>query len=120
MRSVPIILDRERTLRFGLNGLSALCRRFKCPVAKLGEHLSEDNMYPEDIASFIHAGLIFDDKELTIEMVMDLIDEYSDLNTAMIAIGEAFEAAFGENNKETDNPNANRAARRKKTPKNSQ
>ena len=49
----------------------------------------------EDMATIIWAGLVHEDRELTPDKVMDLIDENSNVAEAMKIVGEALAQSFG-------------------------
>lgn len=53
-----------------------------------------NNLSMEETATFIWAGLVHEDKELTVEKVMDLVDEYSNLNEVSLKLVEAMNLAF--------------------------
>ena len=95
---VMLELDRPRKLRFGMNALVVI-------EELIGKNISEMNLEKvsmKDIRTIIYAGLSGDNKTLlggvmTPEMVGDLIDEYSDINTVALKMSEAFEHSFGKN-----------------------
>ena len=80
-----------RNFRFGMKAISNVEKKLKKPIAKI----DFDSLTMEDTAILIWAGLAHEDKNLTPDRVMDLVDEYSDLATVMEALGEAFTGAFG-------------------------
>jgi len=45
----------------------------------------------------IWAGLAHEDPELTPDKVMDLVDEYSNIQDVLLAMSEALKGAFGQN-----------------------
>lgn len=87
----PILLDKMRNFRYGMKAISILEKKFNKPISKI----DMDNLTMEDAATLIWAGLQHEDTELTIDKVMDLIDEHSDLQTVLKAMSEAFAGAFG-------------------------
>lgn len=91
MSYCPIQLDKVRNFRYGMKAISLVEKKFKKPVTKI----DMDNMTMEDAAVMIWAGLQHEDKNLTPEKVMNLVDDYSDIQTVLTAMGEAFQAAFG-------------------------
>ena len=97
---VTINLDKPRTLRFGINALAKIEDLTGKPLSKLD--LSQVGI--KDILVITFAGLCHEDKELTIEKVGDLIDEYSSITELATKLGEALTQAFG-NNKETKQGN---------------
>lgn len=91
----PILLDRTRNLRYGMKAISIIEKTLKTNIAKL----DFDNLTMEDTATIIWAGLSHEDKELTPSKIMDLIDEFSNIQSAIELMGKAFSEAFGEDNK---------------------
>lgn len=92
MSFTPIKLDKTRNLRFGMKALH-LIEKSGVSLAKL----DNEELTMEQIATVIWAGLSHEDKELTPEKVMDLVDEHSDLATVLESMGKAFEDSFGKN-----------------------
>ncbi|MCX7903281.1 MAG: hypothetical protein N2486_02110 [Caloramator sp.] len=89
---VPVQLDKMRNLRYGMKALHTIEKKFKKKISEI----DMSNMSIEEIATFIWAGLVHEDSSLTVEKVMDLIDEYSNLTTISQKMSEAFALAFGE------------------------
>lgn len=91
MSFYPIQLDKMRNFKYGMKALHLIEKKLKKPIAKI----DMENLTMEDAATLIWAGLQHEDKDLTPEKVMDLVDEYSSLPAVMQAMGEAFASAFG-------------------------
>jgi hypothetical protein len=87
----PVELDKVRNFRYGMKAISIVEKKFKKPIAKV----DFDNLTMEDTATIIWAGLVHEDKNLTVEKVMDLIDEKGNLQQVMQVMSEAMSAAFG-------------------------
>ena len=87
----PIQLDKMRNFRYGMRALNLIEKKLKKPVAKI----DMENLTMEDAAVMIWAGLQHEDKGLTPDKVMELVDDYSNVQTVMIAMGKEFEGAFG-------------------------
>ena len=88
-------LDKERTLRYGINALARIEDSIGKPIMGLDlEHLGM-----KELLAIVHAGLYHEDKTLTIEQVGDLIDDYSDINEVAEKLGEALTIAFGKPDK---------------------
>jgi len=87
----PIQLDKSRNFKYGMKAISLIEKKLKKPISKI----DMDNLTMEDIAMLMWAGLVHEDKDLTPEKVMDLVDEYSDIQTTLNVMGKAFEGAFG-------------------------
>ena len=93
-KGVTIILDRPRTLRYGLNALA----KVEDITGKNIMGLDLNNVSIKDLLAIIYAGLYHEDKELTVEKVGDLIDEHSNITEVAEKLGEAFTEAFGKGN----------------------
>lgn len=91
MTGVKIKLDKERTLRFTTKAIAAFERKIGKPFSKIDDF---DDLYLDEKLSLIWAGLLHEDKDLTVDGVFDLIDDHSDIFTVMESIGEALEMAF--------------------------
>ena len=96
MSYYPIQLDKSRNIKYGMRAISLIEKKFKTPIAQI----DMENMTMEDTATIIWAGLQHEDRELTPDKVIDLIDEYSSLQTVMSAMNEAFTGAFGTTGEE--------------------
>lgn len=91
----PIKLDKVRNLRYGMRALDLIEKKFGGPImAKEGMMTGVLTM--EEYATIIWAGLVHEDKDLTPEKVMDLIDEHSSLKEITSEMWDAFNAAYGE------------------------
>lgn len=95
----PIQLDKVRNFRYGMKAVSLIEKSLGKNVSKL----DFDNLTMEDTATIIWAGLVHEDKELTPEKVMELIDDHSDIQSAIEIMGKAFNEAFGSKGKKGKN-----------------
>ena len=93
MNYFPIKLDKTRNFKYGMRAISLTEKYFKTTITKV----DFQNLTMEDAATLIWAGLQHEDKELTPDKVMDLIDEYLDIETIMKSVEEALNDAFGVN-----------------------
>ena len=101
-KGVTINLDKPRTLRFGINALAKIEDVTGKPLTKL----DLNSIGIKDLLGIVYAGLYHEDKDLTVEKVGDLIDEYSDLTEVAQKISEALSLAFGDGkSKETKEGN---------------
>jgi hypothetical protein len=57
-----------------------------------------ENMTMNDFSIVVYSGLSHEDKELTPDKVIDLIDEYSDIQTVAKIMSKAMTEAFGRKN----------------------
>jgi hypothetical protein len=91
----PIELDKVRNFRYGMKAVSLIEKSLGKSVSKL----DFDNLTMEDTATIMWAGLVHEDKELTPDKVMNLIDDHSNIQSAVEIMGKAFDEAFGGNDK---------------------
>ncbi len=90
-KGVAITLDRPRTLRYGMNALA----KIEDLTGKSLLAFDLNNVGVKDLLVIIYCGLCHEDKNLTIEQVGDLIDEYSTISEIAEKLGEALTVAFG-------------------------
>lgn len=90
MAYVEIKLDKTRNLKYGMRALDRVEKKLKRKISQI----DMNDLSMEEIATFIWAGLVHEDKELTVEKVMDLVDEYSNLNEVSLKLDEAVNLAF--------------------------
>lgn len=100
---VLIELDKPRRLRYGMNALvliEEVTGKTLSEMLKNKNNLEGDEQGVEfsfkDVRTIIYAGLSHEDKDLTPEIVGELIDEYGDLEEITTKMGEAFEISFGK------------------------
>jgi hypothetical protein len=101
---IPIKLDKMRNFRYGMKAISLMEKKLGKPAAKI----NFEEMTMEEIATVIWAGLVHEDKDLTPDKVMELIDDHADMTTVITVAGDALAAAFGV--KEEPVKNARKAA----------
>lgn len=87
----PVQLDKVRNFKYGMRALNLIEKKMKKPVAQI----DMENLTMEDTATLIWAGLQHEDKDLTVEKVMDLVDDYSNIQAVMGDMTEALYSAFG-------------------------
>lgn len=88
----PIQLDKIRNFRYGMKAISLIEKKLKTPIGKL----DMSNLTMEDTAIIIWAGLVHEDRNLNPDKVMDLVDEYSNIQVVSEKMSEALQAAFGK------------------------
>ena len=96
--SILIQLDRPRNIRLNTNALVKAEEVLGRPVAEFG-----DSFGMREIRALLWAGLLHEDKDLSLETVGDLMDE-AGFEYVAEKIGEAITTAFGSSPKEP-NPN---------------
>lgn len=92
---IPYKLDKVRNLRYGMRALSLIEETTGKEIASM----DLKKVAIKDLGVMIWAGLYHEDTELTPESVMDLIDDYSDIQEAAELIGKAISEAFSKNKK---------------------
>lgn len=90
---VILELDKPRRLRYGMNALVTIEELLGKSFIDLQ---SSGEFSLKDFRTIIYAGLLHEDKELTPEIIGDLIDEYSTFEEVSKKMEEAFNRAFGE------------------------
>lgn len=91
---VILELDRPRELKYGIKALKIIEKTLNCKITKL----NTEELGTDEILKIILAGLINDDKELNVNKLEDLIDEYSSFGVAIAKMSEAMGKAFGPKN----------------------
>lgn len=91
----PIQLDKTRNFRYGMKAISHIEKSLHTNISKI----DFDNLSMEQTAIIVWAGLVHEDKELTPEKVIDLIDEHSSIAKVVDVMGKAFAEAFGTHEK---------------------
>lgn len=94
MSYYPITLDKGRMLHYGMRAISLIEKKLGKPIAQIN---FEEDMTTEDAVVLIWAGLVHEDKDLTVDGVLDLLDNPNDFERAMLAAGEALQDAFAAN-----------------------
>lgn len=95
MSYYPIELDKVRNLKYGMRAISLIEKKYKKPMMKI-EGINNGELSMEDYATLIWAGLVHEDKSLTPDKVMDLIDEYSSLKKVSEAMWNALNEVFAD------------------------
>lgn len=86
----PIELDKTRNFKYGMRAISLVEKKFKKPIMQV----DLKNLTMEEMATIIWAGLVHEDKNLSTERVMDLIDDHSNVTKVFDIAGEALNKAF--------------------------
>lgn len=103
MSYYPIELDKTRNFKFGMRAIDLIEKKYGKPIMEI-DGLNNGMLTMEDYATLIWAGLSHEDKELTIEKVMDLVDEHSSIAEVSKIMWNALNDVFkveedGENQK---------------------
>lgn len=83
-KMVKINLDKERHLYFNLNSLEVIENITGNSIDKL-----QEDMNMKTLKAIVYAGLLHEDKSLTLDEVGDMIG-FEDIEEVSKAIGEAF------------------------------
>lgn len=92
---ISIEADKNRHLKFGMNALIQLEKELGKPITSMAD---ENEFKLEDLRTMIYVGLKWEDKNLTMEQVGDIMDEAIEKNGMEYLsekLGEALEGAFG-------------------------
>jgi hypothetical protein len=92
---LPVIytLDQDRSLKLGFRGIAKLEKVFGANVDKW--NLKELTF--DQVAEILAESLRREIPDITTDKVMDLIDDYSDINTAIKKTFECINETFGKN-----------------------
>lgn len=96
-KSVAIELDKVRNLRYGINALCQMEDMLGKPITSLQESTGI-----KEFRIMLYCGLVWEDKELTLEKVGDLMDEViaeKGIDYINEKVSEALELALGNNKK---------------------
>lgn len=91
---VIIELDKPRTLKYGIKALKTIEKIFNCKITKL----DTTELGTDEIMKIILAGLAWEDADLTVEKLEDLIDTHTTFGVAINKMTEAIGNAFGTKN----------------------
>lgn len=91
MAYTPIKLDKVRNFRYGMKAIHLIEKKLKKNISKV----NFDDLSMEEIAIFMWAGLEHEDKNLTPDKVMDLVDEHSNFPAVSEVMFQAFRESFG-------------------------
>lgn len=87
-----IKLDKSRNFKYGMKALSLVEKALKKPIGSI----DFNTLTIEENATVIWAGLVHEDSALTVDKVMDLVDEHSSIKEVVEKMGEALNEAFGD------------------------
>lgn len=88
-------LDKVRNIKIGMAALNKIKHKLGKSINKID---LENDMDFYEVAVILWSGMVHEDAELTPDKVMDLVDEYSDIPTALKMMGDAMNEAFGSPN----------------------
>lgn len=94
MSYYPIKLDKIRNLKFGMRAIDRIEKKYSKPIMEI-EGIQDGLLTMDQTATIIWAGLAHEDNELTSEIVMDLIDEHSNIPEISKEMWKALNSVFG-------------------------
>lgn len=92
---IPVELDRQRRIRYSTNALIAMEDQMGKKVGVVIKEFNEGLFGFKDIRIMLWAGLMEDDRKLTLSKVGDIMDDVG-FERAVDCIGKGFEAAFDD------------------------
>lgn len=98
----PIKLDKVRNFRYGMKAISLIEESFGKPIMDI-EGIENGRMTMKDYAVLIWAGLSHEDKDLTPDKVMDLVDEHSSIAEVSKVMWKALNDVFKIDGTEENN-----------------
>lgn len=108
MSYFPIKLDKMRNLKFNMRAIDFIEKKYGKPLMQI-EGMQNGLLTMDKTATIVCAGLLHEDKELTPDKVMDLIDEHSCLRDASkemwTALNEVFKSDEDEEEEVVDGKN---------------
>ncbi len=90
---VILELDKVRSLRFRTKAIKQIEKLFGCKLSKALEKMSDLDI--DTAIKICHIGLTWEDAELTLNQLEDLIDDHITVGELLSKISEALELAFG-------------------------
>jgi hypothetical protein len=106
MSYFPIKLDKIRNLKFDMRAINRIEKKYGRPLMKI-EGMQDGMLTMDETATIVWAGLAHEDKELTPDKVMDLIDEHSNLRDVSKEMWTALNEVFKNDEKEEAEEEAN-------------
>lgn len=106
-----IQLDKVRNFRYGMKAMASIEDQLGQSVTSL----DLEKLTIRQTATIIWAGLVWEDKDLTVDALMDIVDEHSNMPAVLEAMTKAFSAGFGS--APGPNPKAVAPAARVKKPR---
>ena len=86
----PFELDKPRNFKYGMRALSLIEKKLKLKIS----NFNPEDLTIEQTAVVIWAGLEHEERDLTVEKVIDLIDEHSSYTEAMMAMSKGLTLAM--------------------------
>jgi len=106
MSYYPIQLDKTRNFKYGMRAIDLIEKKYGKPIMEI-DGISDGKITMDDYATLMWAGLVHEDKELTPERVMDLVDEYSNIREVSKVMWKALNDVFRADEEETETEEKN-------------
>jgi hypothetical protein len=116
----PITLDKERNLKYGMKAIDTLEKKFKKDILSVVRGFQNGMPTMQDLSVILWAGLVHEDKDLTPDKAMDLVDDYSNIKYAVESIFEALGDSLGMKKEESppDDEDSEKNGEAEETPEN--
>lgn len=99
MSYTPIELDKMRNFKYGMRAISLIEKKFKKPIMQI----DLNNLYMEEMATIIWAGLVHEDKGLTVDKTMDIVDNAKmSIERVFMIASDALIKAFADEEEEVE------------------
>lgn len=95
MSYTPIELDKVRNLKYEYEDLSLAEETLDMSINEILDKAQRGKMRIKEIFTLLWAGLVHEDNQLTVKKLMQIVNEYSDIDTISEKIGEALAKSFG-------------------------
>lgn len=107
MSYYPIKLDKVRNFKYGMRAIDLIEKKYGKSIMEI-DGISDGKITMEDYATLMWAGLVHEDKELTPERVMDLVDEYSNIREVSKVMWKGLNDVFRADEEETETEGKNK------------
>lgn len=91
---VIIELDKPRQIKYGIKALKVIEKLLECKITKI----NFNDIGIDEMLKLLFAGLSWEDKELTLESLEDLVENHSSFSEITSKLTEAITVAFGSKN----------------------
>ena len=102
---VNIKLDKTRHIFFGLRA-QKMTEKMLGIKSFLGYmNTTKGEIGANEMSTILYAGLLWEDNDITLDSVIDLVDEHSNIITVIEAIGKAIQIAMSNDKEEKPEKN---------------
>ncbi len=103
MNYIPIELDKVRNLKYEYEDLSLAEESLDMSINEIINKALSGKMRIKEMFTLLWAGLVHEDNQLTVKELMQIVKEYSDLDSVSEKIGAALEKSFSNRKKDEKN-----------------